>query len=219
MKQNCAVSRTSSSFSSLPSVQKLKHLNPDAQVFSALLFVPAERFFFIIYIYFFPCKDVSFADWNWGFEDWLKFKMIWGMMNISLILALNCSISWRSTQYSTYLYTLFIKYDIATENLIYMTINEGYIEKFTRNLLCFTQNKSKEVFKYRIHLDLISTMCFCMGSFQDGVYIMQTSGQKSKDNLVSAWCLISVRDVTLNSHFTSCTLQIEICAFAFSCYL
>lgn len=30
---------------------------------------------------------------------------------------------------------------------------------------------------------------------------------------------LSVGDVSLNSHFTSCTLEIEICALAFWCYL
>lgn len=67
--------------------------------------------------------------------------------------------------------------------------------------------------------NLISTWNFCSWNFQHGRYVMQTSVQKSKDYLVSVLFYLSVRNVGLNSHFTSCTLEIEICALAFSCYL
>lgn len=83
-----------------------------------------------------------------------------------------------------------------------MTINEGCFTEFKRNLSFSIKERSKAVVKHMMHLDIlhenpISTTSFCTGSFQHGGYIMQTSVQESKDNLVPALCFIYLSDMSV----------------------
>lgn len=82
-----------------------------------------------------------------------------------------------------------------------MNIIKVYFKELKSNVELYIQMKwsSTDAPEYSLS-NLILMVRFCLGRFKHGGCIMQTSVEKSKDNLVSALCFIYLSDMSVWIH-------------------